>query len=205
MKYAGKLRSPYVKEFLRKWSAIWARTLKNVPQPCSRPKKFKEYRLNWRPDVSGRPWGKNFNSLTWIALVLLPQTFEMQSCWNSSWWELKAIINTGYPETALEFQKSLKTRVYETGDSLFKAVKRRWQHQGTRPGATFCGIPTGHETPLMLTVNTIRSTLIPPPTQMQIELRCLCQCRLHSMSAKTCRNKSCPTENRPTHSYIFFS
>jgi len=41
----------------------------------------------------------------------------------------------------------------------FKAVKRRWQYQGTRPGATFCDIPTGHETRLMLTLNTIHSTL----------------------------------------------
>jgi hypothetical protein len=83
--------------------------------------------LNGRPDVSGRPWRKNFNSLTRLALVLLPhKTFGMQSCWNNSWWELKAIINTGCPETAFEFQKSLKTRVYETG-VLFL---RQWKDAG---------------------------------------------------------------------------
>jgi len=34
---------PYATELLRKLSAIWARDLRNCFQPCSRPKKFKEY------------------------------------------------------------------------------------------------------------------------------------------------------------------
>jgi hypothetical protein len=33
------------KEFARKLSAIWTRVLKIVRQPCTRPKKFKEYRF----------------------------------------------------------------------------------------------------------------------------------------------------------------
>jgi hypothetical protein len=53
MKYAGKLRFPYAKEFLRKWSVIWACALKNVRQPCSRPKKFKQYRFEWAPRCLG--------------------------------------------------------------------------------------------------------------------------------------------------------
>ena len=34
---------PHAKEILRKLSAIWARALTNIRQPCPRPKKFEEY------------------------------------------------------------------------------------------------------------------------------------------------------------------
>jgi hypothetical protein len=40
---ASKLRFPHAKEFLQKLSAIWAHTLKNVSQPSSKLKQFKEY------------------------------------------------------------------------------------------------------------------------------------------------------------------
>jgi hypothetical protein len=36
---------PHAEEFLQKLSAIWACTPKNVLQPCSRPKYFKEYQF----------------------------------------------------------------------------------------------------------------------------------------------------------------
>jgi hypothetical protein len=42
---ASKLRIPHTTDFLRKLSAIWARALKNVRQPCPRSKKFIEYRI----------------------------------------------------------------------------------------------------------------------------------------------------------------
>ena len=35
---AGNIRFPHAKEFLRKWSAIWARALKDLRQHCARPK-----------------------------------------------------------------------------------------------------------------------------------------------------------------------
>jgi hypothetical protein len=35
---AGNIRFPHAKEFLRKWSAIWARAFKDLRQPCARPK-----------------------------------------------------------------------------------------------------------------------------------------------------------------------
>jgi hypothetical protein len=51
LKYgATKLRCPHEKEYLRKLSAIWVRDVKNVRQPCPRPKKFKEYRFEGAPN-----------------------------------------------------------------------------------------------------------------------------------------------------------
>ena len=41
---ASKLRFPHAKEFLLKLSGVWDRALRNVRQPCSGPKKFKECR-----------------------------------------------------------------------------------------------------------------------------------------------------------------
>jgi hypothetical protein len=47
LKYgASKLGLPYAKEFLRKFSAIWALVLIKFLQPCCpKPKKCKEYRF----------------------------------------------------------------------------------------------------------------------------------------------------------------
>ena len=51
LKYgAGKLGFPYAKERLRKLSKTLARIRKNVRQPCPRPKKFKEYRVEGAPN-----------------------------------------------------------------------------------------------------------------------------------------------------------
>jgi len=43
---------PNAKELLRKLSAVLTYTLKNVRQPCPRPKKFEEYRFEGRQTIS---------------------------------------------------------------------------------------------------------------------------------------------------------
>jgi len=44
------------KEFLRKFSAIWASGLKNFCQPCPRPKNLRKISFEGRPHVPRRPW-----------------------------------------------------------------------------------------------------------------------------------------------------
>ena len=41
------------KEFLQKLLEIWVRALKNVGQPCSKPKNFKECRFEGAPTCLG--------------------------------------------------------------------------------------------------------------------------------------------------------
>jgi len=46
LKYgASKLRLPYAKEILRKFSAIWVLGLRKFRQPCLRQKNLKEYQF----------------------------------------------------------------------------------------------------------------------------------------------------------------
>ena len=67
----------YTGSFTRKKiSEIWARTLKNVRQPCPRPKKLKEYRIKGC-EISGFPggahmaWSASGNwSVIWINTIM---------------------------------------------------------------------------------------------------------------------------------------
>lgn len=112
---------------------------------------------------------------------------------------MKAIINIGCPETALQFQKKSKNQSPCNRCPSRKAVKRRWQHQGSRPGAKICGIPTGHETRLMLTPNTIQSTLI------LLFSRCRSSYAAYINAGYSRSWPESATVSRPTHSYISFS
>jgi hypothetical protein len=61
---SSKLRFAHAKEFLRKLSAVWARTVKIFRQPWPKPKKFRNICLKGRPHASNRLW-------SWRVFVLV--------------------------------------------------------------------------------------------------------------------------------------